>query len=267
MTKIAVPLSHLFDRSENVKKLHGLYDCLETRPASILSNLERQTLFHADEIQPIHGLSDKDIHFLEMIKASKKDLKSISFHCSSCCSNPSKINGMFVPASNSIKYSREEMINNALKSIKKIRSIFGDKIEILVENNNFYNTPAYDHVTEPAFICEIVEKNNINFLFDNAHAAVSAHNLGLDYFGYRDSLPLNRMSQIQFCKPSIPINKKENASDTHSLPGKKEIDEIISLSRKFNVNYVIPEYYKDVDKLVSLLISLRSKLSDKSRSF
>jgi len=261
MINLSIPVSHLFNDLENIQELSPLYDSLECRPFSINSDLPDQTQFHADIIQPIHELTDEDFLFLEKIADTKKDLEVVSFHCASNCKNPDKEDGIFMPGSSS-RLSWDEMSENVYKNIKIFRSIFNDKVSLAIENNNFYNTGAYDDVTDPAFLCELVYDNNIWFLFDTAHARVSAHNLNVDYLEYRNMLPLNRTIQIQFCDSIIPESADDIARDTHNLPTENTIKEVIELCKAYNVKYITPEYYKDVGNLVTLLKTLRMRLTD-----
>ena len=68
-------------------------------------------------------------------------------------------------------------------NIPKIKNILGD-IEILIENNNYYPTKAYDIITDADFISNLVYDNNIGFLFDQAHAEITAHNQKIKYEEY-----------------------------------------------------------------------------------
>ena len=67
--KICLPVSHHFESKEKVQKLRDLdlYDFLEVRPNKIdyKEDIEKQTAFHADNIQPIHNLKDEDFKFVE----------------------------------------------------------------------------------------------------------------------------------------------------------------------------------------------------------
>ena len=77
------------------------------------------------------------------------------------------------------------------------------KINFAIENNNYYPLEAYDIIADPKFISEIVNENKINFLFDIAHAKVSASNMNIDFKKYIDELPMSKMIQIHICKPYI----------------------------------------------------------------
>lgn len=253
--KISLPVSHLFEKEENIRLLSKKYDCLETRPFTLNCELPGQQLFHADNIQPIHELDDSEFKFLEKIRERKKDLKVISFHCASCCRDPKVEDGIFYKGGN-ISYTRDEMYKNAEKNLSTIRSIFPDTVEISIENNNYYPTDAYSHVTDAQFIRDIVYDNNIYFLFDNAHARVTARNSDISYADYVKSLPLDRMNQIQFCEAFVPDTGL--ARDVHELPTDQTVKEIVGLAREYNVQYVTPEYYKSIERLIKLLESLKN---------
>jgi len=258
--KICLPVSHHFESKEKVQKLRdlGLYDFLEARPNKIdyEEEIEKQIAFHADNIQPIHRLKDEDFKFIEKITKNKKNLEIISFHCAWACDEIRETGIVAYPIGKIL--TRDEMYLNTEKNISIIKNILGKKVLIAIENNNYYPTPAYENVCDPSFLRDLVFDNNINFLFDNAHAKVSSHNLGVDYDDYKNQLPLEKMVQIQFCQPSIPEKKEEIALDVHEVPDAKNVEEVLNMSTSFNIQYVTPEYYKDFDKLVEFLKSLRS---------
>ena len=172
--KIATPISNLFNNKKNADLIHAFSDCLECRDQSFNSKLSDQELFHCD-LQPIHFFDNKKIKYLESIKISKPNLKLISFHLASCYDQPKIKKGIFVPNGN--KLSKKQLFNNAKKNLMLIRKIFGNKIIVAVENNNHYNTKAYDYITNPSFIQKIVNDNKVRFLFDTAHAKISEYNL------------------------------------------------------------------------------------------
>jgi uncharacterized protein (UPF0276 family) len=259
--KICLPISHHFESKEKVEKLRDLdlYDFLETRPNKIdyEEDIDKQVAFHADNIQPIHNLKDKDFKFIEKIAKNKTNLQVISFHCAWACDEIVETGIIAYPVGK--VSSRDEMYFNAEKNISIIKNILGKDVRIALENNNYYPTPAYENVCDPSFLRDLVFNNEINFLFDNAHAKVSSHNLGVDYIEYKNQFPLERMVQIQFCQPLIPEKKEDMALDVHEIPNGKNVEEVLEMSTKFGVQYITPEYYKDFDKLVEFLKGLRSK--------
>ena len=251
--KIATPISDLFKKKEDADLISKFSDCLECRDHSILSNLPNQELFHC-ELQPIHEFSEKEINYLEKIKLIKPDLKLISFHVASCFKNPILKKGIF--QSRGDKISREELIKNSTKNFKLIKYIFGNKIKIAVENNNHYDTEAYDFITCPDFINEVVENNGINFLYDIAHSKISSFNLKMSLENYEKRLPMNKLIQIHIARPGF--NDLNEIYDKHDLPAIQELNEVISIIKKYpQVKYLTVEYYKNSMKLVNLLKQLK----------
>ncbi len=229
-------------------------DCLECRDHSLHKSFKKQELFHC-ELQVIHKFSNDDFNYLKKIKSKKKDLKLISFHLASCYENPVTKKGIFHPKGT--KLSIKEMKNNAAENINQIKNIFGDKIHISVENNNGYNTEAYDYVTDPDFIRSIVNDNDINFLFDISHAKITAINTGVDYNLYLSKLPLNRINQIHISKEGF--NSTGEVFDAHELPSLVETKEIFKFIKKYtNLKYITVEYYKDPLKLVEYLTNIKN---------
>lgn len=247
MVEIVTPVSHLFQENPDIgNKIHNLSDSLECRDRSFESSMPNQKLFHC-EYQPIHKLSDDAFKYFEAISKNKPDLELVSFHIASCCDQPSLENGMFELGGKD--YSPDEMIKNAYDNFGIIKKIFGDDVQIAIENNNYYPTQAYKHVTEPSFINKIASECNLKILFDIAHAKVSCINSGRDYFEYRDSLDLEKVIQLHICKHGIRENKKQ-AYDAHDYPTEVEYNEVDYLTKHYpNIKYLTIEYYKDFDNL------------------
>ena len=254
---IATPISNLFLKKDNADLISNYSDCLECRDHSILSTMPKQELFHC-ELQPIHKFGNKEIKYLEKIKLIKPDLKLISFHLASCYKNPILKNGKFYPRGK--KIFRDQLILNAKNNLSLISNIFSHNVKIAVENNNHYNTEAYDFITNPDFINEVVISNEINFLYDIAHAKISSYNMSLSYEDYEKKLPMDKLIQIHIAKPGF--NNLGEIYDKHDLPTKKEIDETFNLIKRFpHVEYVTVEYYKNYRYLVEILKHLKIKLN------
>ena len=135
-----------------------------------------------------------------------------------------------------------------------LRSFLNPRILIAVENNNYFPTEAYQMVTDGDFITQIVEENDLEFLFDIAHAKITAHNRSLDYSDYLKTLPIDRTVQIHISRYEI---KNGLARDAHKLPDEKTWQEVKILLDKIPVRYATIEYYKDYDGLVRGLKKLR----------
>jgi uncharacterized protein (UPF0276 family) len=156
-------------------------------------------------------------------------------------------------------FSRQELILNAKENIEWLRSAVRKHIAIGVENNNYLPTGAYQYVTDGEFISEIVEANKINFLFDLAHARITAHNRKISYDAYLASLPLAQAIQMHICKPGL--NNDNIAFDAHELPDDAVLAETLSILKSSPIKYLTVEYYKESQGLVLALKKCR-KMSE-----
>lgn len=254
---IATPISNLFNDPQNAQMLIEYSDCLECRDNSINKQFGKQELFHC-ELQPIHSFSSEDFNYLQKIKEQKKELKLISFHLASCYKNPSINNGRFIP--DGVRLSRELMLNNASKNFYEISKILGNDVNIAVENNNYYPTPAYDVVTDGEFISEIVRNNQIYFLLDISHAAITASYKGISLSNYLSELPLDEILQLHISKPDI--NSNNELYDAHIFPDK----EFLKSNEKYfefpRLKYVTIEYYENARKLSESISYLREIINE-----
>ena len=251
--KIATPVSHLFSDDVLANRILRISDCLESRDHSPKSDISKSELYHSD-IQLIHPLNSQDIAYLEEVKKNYSSLKGISFHMASCYAKPIVEEGLFVSGKSLANY--KEMILNSQINTDIIRRIFGEKVKVLVENNNYYPTPAYDHIALPEFIKEVISLNNLEFLFDIAHAKISAHNMGISYEAYRSQLPLEQIFQIHICKYGFKENNM--AFDAHEVPDQIEFEEIKNLSTNGKLKYLTIEYYKSGEVLIKSIKKLKT---------
>lgn len=249
MLKIATPISHLFQDAKNVCEIVDFSDCLECRDFTIDFKGEKQEVFHCD-LQPIHQLTAKEFSYLKKIKDLKPELRLITFHCAANCDKPiNNESGMFEVGGT--RYSEGGMRENTRKNVSKIKEIFGHDVKIGIENNNYYPTKAYEHVTEPEFIANIIYDNDIEFLFDIAHAKITCHNKGMDFADYKKRLPLDRVIQLHVSH--YGVGKNNIAYDTHEIPNQEELDEVENLIKNFDIRYLTIEFYQDKNTLINSL--------------
>ena len=248
--KIATPISHLFGCSDLAGKIIEQSDCLECRQESVNADYPAQYLFHC-HLQPIHELGTEDFKYLEQIAEKKPDLKLVTFHAATQCSRPSMDGYMFQPGGR--QYSRKEMLENTGKNFRRIRSIWGKRIKIAIENNNYYPTEAYRLITDADFIMDIVRENDIYLLFDIAHAEITARNKKIDYEEYKEQLPLDRIIQLHVCR--YAVDKDNIAYDAHAAPTEiqwQQVKNILTCCRP-TVEYLTVEYYQDASNLITAL--------------
>ena len=259
MINISTPVSTFFNDKEHAELIMKYSDSLEGRPFNVDKNFTmNQETFHCDVVQPIHKMKQNEFDLIDKIVNTKPGLNIISFHCATSSKNTTEKNGIF--QSSDDNYSKQEMYDNCFENVEKIRKIVGN-IELLIENNNYYPTNAYQYVTEGEFLSSLIFDTDLDgFLFDTAHAQVTAHNKGISYEEYKSTLPFHLCRQIQVCKMGY---EGDIAKDLHKCPDKKEFEDVKNTVVKYpNIDYITIEYYRDLDKLINSLKELREVFND-----
>ena len=240
MFKIATPISHLFKNEADAKLIVSHSDCLESRDHSPKEeNIELHELFHF-EIQIIHPIDGDGFKYIEETLRSKPHIKLASFHVASCCDKPVIIDGIFQLGGR--EYSYEELQETAIKNIARIKMFMPEGMLLCVENNNYLHSPAYKHVIEAQFLYDLVTENDICFLYDIAHAHISAVNMGISFAEYYGGLPISRTRQVHICK--FGMRSETEAFDAHYAPDEMIYSELRKVIKQSDVQYVTVEYYK-----------------------
>lgn len=253
MLKLAMPISDLFNDAAVRKAIISGSYCLECRERTSESAEPRQYLFHFEK-DILRPWLKSDKNAIKSVISSKDELKLITFHMEACCSKPVLKNSVFF--SGGRRFRAGELIDNARKNIKWLKACLPKKdIEIAVENNNYYPTPAYKYITEPEFIARIVHENGIKFLFDLAHAKISSYNKKMPYRKYLDALPMERIVQIHVSKSGV--NKQGLAYDAHGIPDRSILREVKEIISKFSPLYLTIEYYADGKRLITAMEKFR----------
>ena len=148
--------------------------------------------------------------------------------------------------------SRDELKQNIRSRLDIIKEQFPNKIAI--ENTNYYPFPAYEHVTDPEFISEIVYENDIYFCLDIAHAIVTSRNLDNLLKSYIDALPLDRCVEVHLSKPGLVAGSWR---DLHEKPAEFEFYMLERILDKAKEDvYVVVEY----DRCQEILIEVYKEL-------
>lgn len=256
MVKIVTPVSGLFCERYATAEIMALSDALEGRDHMHHVEIQWQALFHFD-LNIVNRWRKKDRAWVERILGGRKHLEMVSFHISTCCSNPVPKEGIFQPGGEI--FSRGQLLSNAKENLTWLKKITANRnVLIAVENNNYYPTPAYEHVTDPEFITRIVDDNKIGFLFDLAHARITVLNRALLYEPYLAALPMERALQIHVSQWGN--DAAGMAVDAHEAPGPKLNEEILKIVKKNRIKYVTIEYYSNLYKLLETLKTYRMQL-------
>ena len=204
-------------------------------------------------MQIIHHIDEDGFKYIEDTLRAKPHLKLASFHVASCCDKPVLVEGVFQVGGK--EYGYEELQENAARNIARIRSFMPAGMLICVENNNYLHSPAYKHVIEASFLNELVMKNDIYFLYDIAHAHISAVNMGISFSEYYGGLPIPRTRQVHICK--FGMRSATEAFDAHYAPDEMIYGELRKVLQESAVKYVTVEYYKETEGLIQSLQYLK----------
>ena len=79
--------------------------------------------------------------------------------------------GRFLPKGPTI--SEKEQLIRSKNSLKIIKDIVGNHRYIGIENNNYYQTGAYEIATSAKFINKVIKELDCHLLLDIAHAKVT----------------------------------------------------------------------------------------------
>jgi uncharacterized protein (UPF0276 family) len=206
-------------------------------------------------------------------------LKENNINFFSCDLGPAAVRRQgYLPASPVL--TRQELLDKIDSSLNLIRRSYAGKIG--VENYNFFPTGLYENICQADFITKIAESYDLSLVLDLAHAAVTCHNLGLNFEEYLQSLPLDRVSEIHLSRPYLPkakftlssalfnpakglyiteMDRFNLALDSHNLPGEETIDWLFKVIDKLPYNpvptLVVVEYYKNYPVLLKFLKKLK----------
>jgi uncharacterized protein (UPF0276 family) len=252
MIQVATPVSLLFNDTVTAVRIIAASDCLEGRDNNDNWSLQEK-LFHFDA-SIVNIWDDNDRQWIEEVVNSHDNLELISFHVASCCSCPIKQGRVFLPGGET--FPRKRLLENGADNLRWVKQLLnGRPIRIALENNNYYPTEAYTHVMEPGFLYQLINDNNVLFLFDLAHAHISSHNMKLSYNSYISGLPLEQTVQLHISQWAV--DDQGMAFDSHELPDQALNDEVCSLIHQYDVEFVTIEYYKNCDDLLATLAKYR----------
>lgn len=252
--RIVTPASKLFLDAANSRKISDASASLELRPELKIPAREWQSFSHCHVSDPVFDINLKweigvKDRLEQLLESASGTPATLSFHLArDCVGTQTDQDGRYIPAGRLME--RNEMISNIADNTQWLRNHYGS--EVLIENNNYYNTGAYDIATDPEFISEAIVSTGVGFLFDFAHAVVSAHNLGTNFSQYVEELPLDRVKQIHVSSPRL---RKGEMLDSHELPDLDVVRAAVDLvtEKTAQIPAVSIEYYKSVEHLVGFL--------------
>ena len=246
---IVTPISHLSLEDHFLETVLAVGE-LEGRDHSVLSkHIKHVILYHSElELHLRWSESCKD----DLIKELNKyhNLRAVSFHMVTCFAEYILERG--VAHGVGARLSADTMLHNAHENCNWLKKSF-PTLKILVENNNDLGSEAYKTVTDPKFISKIVLGTDIHFLYDHAHAMISAYNQRISLDEYVDNLPTQRLLQIHFSEPAFIEGK---AIDFHDMPSSEQL-EFCKFRFQNIAQYLTVEFYKSLTDLQFCLRNLK----------
>jgi len=252
--KIATPISTLFSGNQaNVQAILALSDALEVRDLSKKTNYGLPLIYHC-EFSLIHPWSGKSVDHVRSVVARNPDVSFISLHLlSNYADLATNAAGQF--CSSIAQMSKDEMFQNALNNLGTLKKHLPATIVYGVENNNYFPTGAYDIVTEPEFVNNVISKLDIKLLLDLGHSEITAYYQKVNALDYVKNFFLDRVYQIHL---SSPLISKSGCQDSHDILTEHDWNffaKVLPLCP--NLQYLTIEYYKDIGELISMLDKLR----------
>jgi len=260
--KIAIPVSHLFQKPTlPIIEILNLADVLEIKDPreSLFLPLEKEKVFHWN-----FGLCENE--FIEKFTLVGLYLQKNNIKLFSCDLGPSSVlrKGTY-PLSAILK--PDDIYKQSELSLNYIRKFYHGPIAL--ENYNYFPTGLYEHVCNPFFITEFLDKFDLGLILDLAHASISAFNLKVDFKDYLLNFPLRRLKEIHVSRPLIPKLNAILAEDSHNNPLTREwlwLENVLLSAINLNQRPLVAiEYYKNSEKLLKSVKILKIGLERLSR--
>lgn len=258
--RLVTPISHLFRDVEFGKSVALLSDGLEARPdiqgvASSGWPAKTTHIHFSDASLDAHikwGENQKAM-ILGAIESAGPEMAVVSFHLSRDFAEAelSEI-GRYLPSGQPLTLS--EMKMNCETNLVWLRKAYAGKV--LFENNNFFDTGAYEVVCNPLNIHALTSEFADGLLLDVAHGIVSADNLRVSRAEYFEPLLDCEVAQIHV---SAPSRKGRETIDSHDLPSPRflvECEQLLGLGRA-NWPATTVEYYGAGTNLLRILKEMR----------
>ena len=228
MISLVTPISHLFQTDELTNEICTLSTSLEARERTSKLRLPKTTHYHIDFDLNI-GLTEDNINFLKNEVKDRQGIHTLTFQISRDSEKVQIKKGMFYPESEPLE--EKIQIENFKKSLKIVRDIVGTDKTIGFENNNYYDTGAYDLCTSQGFIIKLLNDTDAKLLFDYSHAFVSCFNRGTDFESYAKSLlSTKKCIQMHLCEVNYIYQRNVPICiDAHDIPSPKTTSKAVEL--------------------------------------
>lgn len=257
---------------ENVTHIAGKYfatiPLLKERIKTLGNN--KSTVLHAQYLhtdENIINLADPDCKiqlaedFAKIIDLLEPQL--ISFHLGFACEKLVAAGQYGAIRSLTPLLSKDVICDRIAENIAFVREKYLKKGSLLLENLDYYPSENchYEHVCEPEFITEVLQKSNCGMLLDVGHATCSFNNMGHESFmAYCDKLPLEKVIEIHISSTDMQNGMVRDAHRPITGPGNPELgylEQLLESEKLPNLKLVTLETF---NTLLPQLRALRSLL-------
>ena len=249
---IITPISHL-SKEKGFFQLLLKFGSLEVRDHSKFKGYEKfVTMYHSELELTQEWSQEKKNIFLNFVHKFI-NLKGISFHVVTRYDTYEIVKGIAYGRGNAL--DENTLLKNAEINVKWLKEKLPNII-LMVENNNDLGSDAYEIVTDAKFLNKLVTINKINFLYDHAHAIISAYNKNMEFNDYFSDLPTSEIRQIHLSEPSF---HKGVAYDSHLAPSNAQIKFCLNKFKQVDIIYTI-EFYESLHNLEISLKTLKKAI-------
>jgi uncharacterized protein (UPF0276 family) len=199
------------------------------------------------------ALEQPEVLFATKQRLARTEAPWLSVHLGFSAALVAFDNGM---QAKSLPLKREPLLSSILGNARQLAEAI--EVPLLLENLDYNTTGAYEHICDPDFIREAIERSGSYLLLDLAHAQVSAARLGYSTEEYLDRLPLDRVRQLHV---SGPRQFDGVMTDVHEPLGDKDMKILLEILERTEPWALTLEYKKDAGTLVAQADRLRTILT------
>ena len=247
--KIALPMSHLITGKTINQIPVDVYE-MRDQPSKIFMFSNAPLVWHSS----LGCMKRLFLHQFELW--AKKWGKRVPLY--SCTLGPAVrdyqiVDGLYKSANGNGPMNKEDIKKWFMALVRNMREVYGG--EIAFENTNGYPYPEYVHVSEPAFIRELLKETDTYMILDIAHAMITSHYAKINFSDYVSQLDSSRIIGVHLSRPEMIEGK---IWDAHLYPTNWIFD-MFRVLRKYIPRdaYVAIEYYGDFEKLKECYETLR----------
>jgi uncharacterized protein (UPF0276 family) len=153
-------------------------------------------------------------------------------------------------------YGAEEAFEVLCEGVRQVQAQVG--VPLILENMPSWPVPYSCLEVSPDFVGRVLEATGCGFLFDTAHARMTAGTLELDLYDYCAALPLDRVVEMHVSSPRY-LGEKWYSS--HEVLEEQDYAIVAWLLERTTPQAITLEYWRDRDQIRDQLVRLRELIA------